>query len=154
MRGSRQPALAACNGQTKSRRCRLLRLNGAFGTAPKVIHAEKRVKTTLGISFGNDGLPSRRNDLPDPIRHIICQTPAETPTASLLMQLHGALHICTQLKGALFCLGAVPARGAALLNLTCIGGRKCTDLPHCGQRQAACIASAKSKLRRCHDTAE
>jgi hypothetical protein len=154
VRGSRQPALAACNGQTKSRRCRLLRLNGAFGTAPKVIHAEKRVKTTLGISFGNDGLPSRRNDLPDPIRHIICQTPAETPTASLLMQLHGALHICTQLKGALFCLGAVPARGAALLNLTCIGGRKCTDLPHCGQRQAACIASAKSKLRRCHDTAE
>ena len=129
MRGSRQPALAACNSQTKSRRCRLLGLNSAFGTAPKVIHAEKRVKTTLGISFGNDELPSRRNDLPDPTHHIICQTPAETPAASLLMQLHGALHICTQLKGALFCLGAVPARGAALLNLTYIEGTMCTDLP-------------------------
>lgn len=129
MRGRRQSDLAACNSQTQSRRCRLLRLNGAFRTATKVIHAGKRVKTTLGTSFGNDKLPSRRNDLPDPTHHIICQTPAETPIASLLMQLHGALHICTRLKGALFCLGVVPARGAALLDLTCIGGRMCTNLP-------------------------
>lgn len=96
--------------------------------APKVIHG-KRVKTTLGISLGNDELPSRRSALPDPTHHSICQTPAETPTASLLMQLHGVLHIYTQLKGALFCLGAVPARDAALLNLICIEATMCTNLP-------------------------
>lgn len=129
MRGGRQLILAVRNSQSKSWRCRWLRSNGAFGTAPKVIHAGKRVKTTLGVSLGNDDPPSRRNDLPDSTHHIICQTPAETPTASLLMRWHGALHNRTQLKGALLCLGAAPASGAALLNLTCIEGTICTNLP-------------------------
>jgi hypothetical protein len=128
-RGSRLSALAACNSRTRSKRCRLLRLNGAFGTAPKVTHVGKRVKITLELSFGNDELPNRRNDLPDRNRHIMCQTLAETPTASLLIQLHGTQHVCAQLKGALLRLGAVSARGAALPNLICIGGTTSTDLP-------------------------
>jgi hypothetical protein len=57
-----------------------------------------------------------------------------------------------KLKGALFSLGDVPATGAALLNLICIGEAISTDCPHLCQRRALYCFSAESK--RCYDAAE
>lgn len=144
MRGTRLRALAARNGQPKSRRCRLLRLNDAFGTAPTA----NRVKITLGLSFGNDELQAaamtyRIQHMSDTRRNANCFFVA------VIARHAPCVH---------------SAEGRPALSRRCACKRCCLaqpDMqrrdcvrPHCGQRQASCIASAKSKLRSCHDTAE
>lgn len=147
VRGSRLPALAACNGQTKERRCRLLR-SRCFSDGARGHQVLENTKDRASIyRLEMMILPAARSKLPNSNYHMTCQIIA-TPIDVLR---------CT-------CRDGHGAEGRPVQSRWCVCKRcclaqpvmhwTCTVLPRLRSASGVVLLLQSQSSKCCHDAAE